>query len=350
MNSEVSIELLLANRDAWQVVDVRSESEFAQGHIPGAINIPLFNDEERAKVGTLYKQVSPEAAMREGLAIAGTKMVDLSEAGRRAKRKTPRKMLIHCWRGGKRSQAMEWLLRFTGVEVYRLTGGYKSYRNEVNAFFLKNNFRFNIVGGNTGAGKTEVLQELAMLDEQVVDLEKLANHKGSAFGAIGEAEQPSTEQFENSLYTAMLPMNPRKPVWLENESKNIGRVYIPDPMWRKMRNSVLYHMEVDREVRLDRVMKYYSEPLDHALLRESFEKIQQRLGGLEYKAAINALAANDLRTAAGIALQYYDKSYDFQMSKWPSEKVVRINGCNDPREAAEKLVISKSIQVTVFNQ
>jgi tRNA 2-selenouridine synthase len=201
MNSEVSIELVLANRDAWQVVDVRSESEFAQGHIPGAINIPLFNDDERARVGTLYKQVSPEAAMREGLAIAGRKMVDLSEAGRRAKRKTSRKMLIHCWRGGKRSQAIEWLFRFTGVEVFRLSGGYKSYRNQVNAFFLKNNFRFNIVGGYTGAGKTDVLQELAMLDAQVVDLEKLANHKGSAFGAIGEPEQPSTEQFRPCIYS-----------------------------------------------------------------------------------------------------------------------------------------------------
>jgi tRNA 2-selenouridine synthase len=121
-------------------------------------------------------------------------------------------------------------------------------------------------------------------------------------------------------------------------------------MWRKMRNSVLYHMEVDREVRLDRIMKYYSEPLDHAVLRESFEKIQQRLGGLEYKQAIQALDANDLRTAAGIALQYYDKSYEFQMSKWPSEKVVRIEGCNDPREAAEKLLISKTTPVIEINR
>lgn len=207
MNSAVSMSLVLADREAWQVIDVRSESEFAQGHIPGAINIPLFNDVERARVGTLYKQVSPEAAMKEGLIIAGQKMVDLAEAGKKASRRTSKKLLIHCWRGGKRSEAIEWLFRFTGLEVYRLTGGYKSFRQEAEAFFQKNSFRLNVLGGYTGAGKTEMLKALYHQGAQIIDLEGLANHKGSAFGGIGEAEQPSTEQFQNELYFQFLSLD-----------------------------------------------------------------------------------------------------------------------------------------------
>ena len=341
MHGEVSIEQMMANRGTWQIIDVRSESEFAAGHIPGAVNLPLFNDEERARVGTLYKQVSPEAAMREGLAISGQKMVALAETGKRIQRKTPQKLLIHCWRGGKRSQAMEWLLRFVGLEVYRLAGGYKSFRTEATAFFQKNNLRFNIIGGYTGAGKTEVLHELAKQGAQMIDLEGLANHKGSAFGGIGEAEQPSTEQFENELYLAFLTLNPRKAVWLENESKNIGRVYIPDGIWRKMRNSCLYHIDVDTSLRIDRVLRYYSHMVDLGELRNAFMKIQKRLGGLEYQEAIKALDAGDLRKAAAIALQYYDKSYQFQQEKWPADKLIMVEECNDPAIAASKLLALK---------
>jgi tRNA 2-selenouridine synthase len=338
MNEAVSIEDMLTRWDDWQIIDVRAPGEFTNGHIPGAVNIPLFDDEERAIVGTLYKQKSPEAAFREGLKIAGSKMIDLVDAVKPFKNNPEKKMLIHCWRGGKRSRAMEWLFSFSGIETYRLEGGYKSYRGKVFSFFEENPFSFKILGGCTGAGKTEILENMSNKGEQVIDLEKLAHHKGSAFGSIGEEEQPSTEQFENNLFLAFQSLDPRKPVWLENESKSIGRVYIPEGLWRDMRDSILYAIEVDKEVRINRALKYYCEPVDIELLKSSFDRIRKRLGGLDYQLALKALEQRDLYTAAEIALSYYDKSYTFQLASWPQKKVVHLGSCNDVMETANRLM------------
>ncbi len=329
---------IIKNRDAWQIIDVRSPGEFNTGHIPGAINIPLFNDEERARVGTLYKQVSPEAALKEGLQISGLKMNTLVDTVKPYKCIDGKEILVHCWRGGKRSQAIQWLFNFAGVRCYRLDGGYKSYRQALKAFFAENIFELKILGGCTGSGKTEILDELASYGSQIVDLEKIAHHKGSAFGSIGESPQPTTEQFENNLFKAFLSLEPDCPVWLENESKSIGKVHIPDGLWHQMRQSVLYNIDVEKEIRLDRTLKYYSEPINIDMLKTSFEKIKKRLGGLDFQLAIKALAENDLRTAAAIALTYYDKSYNYQIESWPSDKVMHVTQCNDVADTAKKLI------------
>jgi tRNA 2-selenouridine synthase len=337
MKEEMAIQDLIARGHQWQIIDVRSPGEFKDGHIPGAFNIPLFSDEERAKVGTAYKQGSPDSAFELGLDIAGGKMSSFLKSIKSIKSNPDQEFLVHCWRGGKRSQAMQWLFTFSGTKTYRLEGGYKSYRSAIQDYF-KQTFQFKIIGGCTGSGKTEILQSLAANGEQVIDLEHLANHKGSAFGSIGEMEQPSTEQFENNLFSELQSLDPERPIWLENESKNIGRVYIPEAIWRQMRNSVLYTIDVDPEIRLDRSMRYYSEPIDVDMLKASFEKIRKRLGGLDYQMAIQALDKSDLRKAARIALQYYDKSYTFQLGNWPVNHVIRLAGCNDVQETAERLV------------
>jgi tRNA 2-selenouridine synthase len=347
MHAEITAEGLLATWPSWQIVDVRSEGEFAAGHIPGAINIPLFSDEERARVGTLYKQVSPDAALKEGLAIAGKKMNALAEEGQALANVKDKKLLVHCWRGGKRSEAVEWLFRFAGLEVSRLTGGYKAYRDELHSFFQKNEFRFNIIGGTTGSGKTEILSALHKKGEQVIDLERMAHHKGSAFGSIGELPQPTTEQFENDLFYAFHELSPKRPVWLENESKNIGRVYVPEGFWRKMRNSVLYDIQVSRPIRLQRILSYYAEPFRKEELKASFANIQKRLGGLEYQEAIKALDHGDLQQAAAIALHYYDKSYSFQLSQWPAEKVIRVEDCDDVEKAANQLILLRERKTNI---
>lgn len=338
MEEAVLIADVIAHWDRWQIIDVRSPGEFIAGHIPGAVNIPLFTDEERAKVGTLYKQDSPDVAFREGLEIAGAKMTHLIDAVQPYRKIPEKDILIHCWRGGKRSKAIQWLFNFSGVPAYRLEGGYKLFRAALQSFFEGNTFELKILGGCTGAGKTEVLEELAKKGEQVIDLEKLAHHKGSAFGSIGEEEQPSTEQYANILFIAFLALNPAKPVWLENESKSIGRVYLPEGLWEQMRKSMLYTIDVDREVRLNRAIKYYCEPVNIELLKASFDKIHKRLGGLNYQQAIKALEANDLKTAADIALAYYDKSYTFQLGNWPADKVIRLEGCNDVATTASRLL------------
>ena len=339
MKDEVGISDVLQNGLHWQIVDVRSPGEFSAGHIPGAVNIPLFTDEERARVGTLYKQCGPDAAMKEGLKISGGKMAYYLEKVKPLTSDPEKNILIHCWRGGKRSGAIHWLYNFTGIPSSRLKGGYKSYRHAVHSFFAANQFDLRILGGYTGSGKTEILKEISKLGHQAIDLEHLAHHKGSAFGSIGEEEQPTNEQFENDLHAAFASLDISKPIWIENESRNIGKVYMPEALWVKMRNARLYHVEVDREVRLDRALSYYASQKDIVLLKQAFEKIKKRLGGLEYQNALKALDEGELRTAASIALTYYDKSYTFQLQNWNAEKVTHITDCNDVRKAASKLIL-----------
>lgn len=338
MGNTVAIREIIGNWSAWQIIDVRSPGEFAAGHIPGAINIPLFTDEERARVGTLYTQNSPEEAFKEGLHISGGKMNDLIAAVQLYQNIDGKEIVIHCWRGGKRSQAIQWLINFSGTPAFRLEGGYKSYRSELQAFYNANTFTLKILGGCTGAGKTEVLHALNSKGAQIIDLEKLAHHRGSAFGSIGEPQQPTTEQFENNLFHAFLELDPTREVWLENESKSIGRTHIPDGLWDHMRKSMLYTIEVEREIRLDRVLRYYSEPVDIQLLKSCFERIYKRLGGLNYQTAMKALESGDLRGAAAMALKYYDKAYQFQLASWPGDKLVHLANCDVVESAAEKLL------------
>ncbi|HZV71522.1 MAG TPA: tRNA 2-selenouridine(34) synthase MnmH [Saprospiraceae bacterium] len=343
MNDVVRIDEVLPDIENWLIIDVRSPLEFLAGHIPGAVNIPLFSDEERARVGTLYKQVSPETAMKEGLQIAGSKMNLLLEQAAPFLRNSKKQTLIHCWRGGKRSEAVRWLFSFSGITSVKLEGGYKSFRNSALSFFNLIPNELRILGGFTGSGKTEILNELAARGHQVIDLENLAHHKGSAFGSIGQKEQPSNEQFENNLFKAFLSLDPTKPIWLENESKSIGKVYVPDGLWKRMKDSMLYNIEVDKETRLDRILKDYADPSSGEMLKESFDKIYDRLGGLEHKNAIQALAGGDLRLAASIALRYYDKAYAFQVAHWSKDHILHFQDCRGVSAAADSLLEGKKV-------
>jgi tRNA 2-selenouridine synthase len=288
------------------LLDVRSPGEYAQGHIPGARNFPLFSDSERAAVGTLYKQVGKEAAVLKGLEFVGPKLADFVRQA--AKLAPDRRLAVHCWRGGQRSGSMAMLLRAAGFEVCTLAGGYKNYRQLVLDSFQQINFPFRVLGGRTGSGKSKVLRALRDLGAPVLDLEALAHHKGSSFGAIGEEPQPTVEQFENDLHHALQSFEPNRPVWVENESRSIGRVYIPEGVWKHMKSGVLINIEIPLEARLQNLLTDYAD-CDTLILREAFERIGKRLGGQSLKEALEALEAGDLRTAAAIALRYYDKTY-----------------------------------------
>lgn len=305
----------------WAMFDVRTPDEYEKGHIPGAQNLPLFSNEERAEVGTLYKQVSPERAFLRGLDLAGAKM---SWYVREAFRLAPgRKAAVHCWRGGKRSASLATLLAFSGFEVKVLEGGYKAYRNHILGEFSARKSRFLVVGGKTGSGKTEVLHHLMQQGEQIIDLEALAHHKGSAFGALGEAPQPTVEQFENDLFEVFSQLDPARRVWVENESRSIGKVFIPQGFWEQMKSSPLFQLEVPFEERIERLIVDYAA-YPKADLAQSLLKIERRMGGQNVKEALEAFSNNDIRTATGIALRYYDKTYTHATGKGNFSSIIDI--------------------------
>lgn len=319
----IEIEEFLSLRQQMPVFDVRSPAEFTDGHIPGAFNLPLFDNDERKIVGTIYKKSGREAAIFEGLGFVGKKMQwYIKEARKHAPGK---KLLIHCWRGGMRSESLAWLLQTAGFEVFVLNGGYKSYRQFIRMGWERPAI-IHVVSGKTGSGKTEILHHLQSMEQQVLDLEGLAHHKGSAFGAIGELPQPTNEQFENDLADHWLNLDFNLPIWLEDESHYIGGVFIPEPLFVQKQNGKIFCVEIPHDQRIQRLIKdYASFPKD--LLVSSIEKISRRLGGQHAKAAVEAIEQDDFATAIDIVLFYYDKTYAHGLSqKIPS----RINYVHCP--------------------
>lgn len=323
-------------------MDVRTPAEFENGHIPGALNLPLFSNEERAIVGTIYKQESPEKALLKGLDFVGGKMSKFVED---AKEMAPsKKVALHCWRGGKRSSSMAWLLDLAGFDVKVLEGGYKSYRQYIRDQIQVSSYNFLVLGGKTGSGKTQILQALKPKGEQVVDLEKLAHHKGSAFGWLGETVQPTTEQFENDLFEQLLKLDSNKRIWLENESRSIGNVYLPDVFWHKMKNSPVINIEIPFDERVQILVDEYARyPKDQLL--ESFYKIKKRLGGQNLKEAEKALAEGNFHKTAEIALLYYDKSYQFLLenNKAPEIHLLRLAKFDPDKNASSLINFCNSI-------
>ena len=320
------------NLSDYLIIDVRSPGEYAHAHIPNAFSLPLFTDEERAAIGTTYKQESREAAIKLGLPFFGTKMQNMIEQVEgwvahyektNAKKPT---ILVHCWRGGMRSAAVTWLLDLYGFKTEQLSGGYKAYRNWVLAQFEKN-YSMKVLGGFTGSGKTEILLQLQKSKIPVIDLEGLANHKGSAFGALGQNEQASQEQFENNLARTLFYISTQHPYfWIEDESQRIGTNMLPISFFKNMRNSVCYFIDIPFESRLQFIVEAYGRFAIADLIAATL-RIQKRLGGLETKTAVNFLVENNVEAAFSILLKYYDKVYQKNIEtaaipKFKTEKIV----------------------------
>lgn len=289
------------------LLDVRSPAEFEQGHIPGAFNLALFTNEERAVIGTLYKKEGKDKAVLEGLRIVGPKMASIVE---QALEFAPdRKLKVHCWRGGMRSASVAWLLNQAGFSVEILAGGYKAYRQTVLSDLEKTR-KFIVIGGPTGSGKTYIIKALNKLGEQVVDLEGLANHKGSAFGALGEDAQPSNEQFENNLQEIINKMDVNKPIWIEDESRKIGSIYLQDHIWLQMRDAILINISLPVSERIKFLVSEYGK-FSNEELAGSILKIGKRLGGQNVKACLEWLDKGELHLVAEASLLYYDKAYAY---------------------------------------
>lgn len=320
---KINIEEFLSLAATHPVLDVRSPGEYKHAHIPGAYSFPLFSDEERKVVGTAYKQQSRQEAIKIGLTFFGVKMRSMVEEAEKMveecnniiRKKSAesgsvdnKTVLVHCWRGGMRSGGVAWLLDLYGFNVYTLAGGYKTFRRWALDQF-EQTYSFRILAGFTGSGKTPLLEKLGMAGETVINLEKLAHHKGSAFGNLGMPAQPSQEQFENKLALELFASATKNaPIWVEDESQRIGDVNTPMNIWKQMRSSQVYFIDIPFEERLKHIVAEYGkherERLVNAIIR-----IKKRLGGLETKEAINALIEDRVEDCFRILLTYYDKWY-----------------------------------------
>ena len=318
-------EEFLTLKKTLPVVDVRSPKEFAEGHIPGAINIPIFNDDERAIVGTLYQNAGRIPAIEKGLEIIGPKMAGFAHDAIRIA--TSGKLLVHCWRGGMRSESMAWLFERLGIQCFILHGGYKSYRNYL-IEKVGNLPRLIVIEGHTGSGKTDILHHLKANGEQVIDLEGLANHKGSVFGGIGQEPQPTTQQFQNEIFDKIFHFDISKKVWIEGESLSVGRVFLPDPLWKRMNEAQCIEILVPRIDRINRLVKEYGS-LPEELMENAIRSLDKRLGDKRMNDIISHYHENDLYGVSDLLLEYYDQTYQFSRDKYKRQMTrIKLPGGN----------------------
>lgn len=320
MPTAVNIDEFLELARVHPVLDVRTPAEFETGHIPGAYNIPLFTNEERVTVGTLYKREGKQPAILKGLEFIGPRMKQLIKSATAISKEGI--FLMHCWRGGMRSGSVAWLLELYGYKVYTLRGGYKWWRKFVFAKFAEER-KLVVIGGRTGAGKTEILHALAQKGEQVLDLEYIAAHKGSSFGALGERKPPTQEQFQNELTYSLMKLDASRTIWVEDESRMVGSKVIPDALWEQMRSSKVFYIDIPFSERAKYLTELYGK-FGREELKAAIERIRKRLGGLETQNALTAIDNGELQKACEISLAYYDKAYDHGLSQRDPANIIRM--------------------------
>ena len=308
------------------LIDVRSPGEYYKGNLPNSINIPLFDNEERSIVGKTYKNYGREKAVIKGLEIVANKldsMVDnLIEVLNFYKSKDKNLKIenpvikIYCARGGMRSMSISWLLEKYNLKNITLQGGYKSYRKWTLNSFNKD-WKLVIVGGKTGTGKTKLLKTLEENNYQIIDLEGLANHRGSTFGGLGMKKQPSNEQFENLIAEELKRFRKNKKIFVEAESANIGKCKIPHGFFSKMKISERIEIIKSESNRLEELIKTYSVFKEQDLI-DAVMRIKKRLGPQRTKIAIDSIKTKNWKSVCRSVLEYYDKCYEH-------EKIGKIN-------------------------
>lgn len=301
------------------IIDVRSPNEYNKGHIPYSHNLPLFTDEERVEVGTTYKKKGKEEAIHLGLEIVGPKLRILVQNallitdGRK-------QVCIHCFRGGMRSQSVAWLLELAGWEVFLLEGGYKAFRSWILERFSVS-YPFVVLGGLTGSGKTEILASLADQGESVIDLEGHARHKGSAFGGLGQEEQPSQPHFENLVGIDLWKKRHNKCIWIEDESRAVGKNMIPEGIWNQMRSAIVLFVERSIEERVHHLSIGYGG-FSIEELQQSAERIRKRFGPDRTQELLLCISEGRIEEAIAMVLLYYDKGYQYGLSKRDNQKTI----------------------------
>ncbi len=328
------------------LLDIRSPSEFLQGHWPGAINLPLFNDEERATVGKTYKKQGRLQAILLGLEITIPKierfkdfLENLNEANSENSEEDENKncLRLYCWRGGMRSASIGWVANILNLKPIILTGGYKSYRKWVLAQFQKE-WPLRLLGGKTGTGKTDLLLSMKQKGINIIDLEGLANHRGSSFGGLGLPLQPSTEHYENLIAENLdvCNINPENQIWLEAESSNLGCCRIPHELFKQMKQAPIVEINRSKEERISQLVKVYAIQSKKDL-KAATTRISRRLGPQRTELALNAINNEEWEQVCEALLDYYDKCYEYELSKSAQRKAIDISGLESDSAAIKLL-------------
>lgn len=318
------------------LIDVRSEGEFAEATIPNAINIPLFNNQERIEVGTTYTQATPSLARELGLRIVSPKLPDLVQEIEKLSKQGS--LVLFCWRGGMRSKALATVLDLMGLTVYRIQGGYKAYRAIVVDYFQQVLPRQVVVlRGNTGVGKTDLLGQLRAQGYPAIDLERLANNRGSVFGAVGLGDPPSQKKFEGLLYEELMELQSQSYVIVECESKRIGRVTLPVSFYNAMQEGTqILHFDCLRN-RVERLIKEYSTvPNSLQEIAVALERLIKTLGHAKVQQMRTYLAENRLEEfTEHLLIEYYDKLYAYPNE--PSSDYEFYLNYEEPKKATKLL-------------
>lgn len=337
---ELTVEQFLRLRNPL-VIDVRSPCEHTAEHVPGSVNVPLLSDEERAVVGIIYKEVGEVVARRHALKLIAPKIPTLIDDIVALRTQHSQATVVYCWRGGLRSESVASLLSMAGIDCFRLQGGYKSWRANVLRDFQTDQYRFVpvILHGLTGVGKTEILKQLSARNLHVLDLEEIACHRGSAFGSMGLAQQPSQKNFDALVWKKLREVD-ADIVFMEAESRKIGRISLPDFIYKRILSGVPVLITGSIEKRIERIISDYlsactREQLDEAL--SHLADLKERLGAARVKQVKDVVLSGDLHSAVHTLLtDYYDPLYSKQIQNH-SPFQLEVSG-DDPAAAAEKIV------------
>ncbi|RNC70971.1 MAG: tRNA 2-selenouridine(34) synthase MnmH [Desulfuromonadales bacterium] len=327
--------------DSHLVVDVRTPLEYEEDHIPGALNVPLLTNKERVEIGTLYKQTGPLEARRRGLELTAHRFPAMVEEIAAAEAGRP--ILVYCWRGGLRSKTVTTILDLTGFDAVQLVGGYKSYRHVVGTYFEP--FRppapLVVLHGMTGIGKTTFLLQLAEAGHSVVDLEGLACHRGSAFGALGLNQDLSQKRFETQLWDTFRKLPTDRPIIVEGESKRIGKMTLPGNLYEVMRESVKIWCEATVETRVARLIGEYGKPEYREGMAGALERIRKKLGGEKYAEIAGYLERWEMEPFMdGLIRHYYDRLY-YKTREWTEELKLSLEDFTEGRTVFEQFLASR---------